>query len=83
MRASGTMRKPRELIVSMGKEFACNKWGVSFVNSTHNFSFHLEEGFNETIPFPGKILNSDEIKEMIGFLQQTLEEEENEQSNLE
>lgn len=73
----------RKLIVKIGKDFGSNKWSVLFTNLTHNFYFECSEGFEYTVPFPGRILDENEIKDMIGFLQQTLEEEEHEQSNLE
>lgn len=71
-------------MVCIGKDFGADKWGISFMNNTHNFSFQLEEGFKETTPFPGVYLSEIEIQEMIDFLQQTLNEEaEHEESNLE
>ena len=74
----------RKLIVKIGKDFGSNKWSILFTNMTYNFHFECDEGFEYTVPFPGRILDEDEIKQMIEFLQQTLEErEENEQSNLE
>ncbi len=74
----------REVLVKIGKDFISNKWGIVFTNTTHRFSFECEDGFVSTIPFPGKILSEKEIKEMIEFLQQTLEEkEDHEQSDME
>ena len=79
-RVIGTMRK---LIVKIGKDFGSNKWSILFTNLTHNFHFECEEGFEYTTPFPGRILDKNDIKQMIEFLQQTLEEKQNEQNKME
>jgi len=73
----------RNIIASIGKEFGYDRWTIAFKNRTHNYSFQFQEGFEKTIPFPGMILEENDIKELIEFLQKTLEEEDNEQSNLE
>ena len=74
----------RNLLVKIGKEFASNKWGVSFSNTANTFNVECEEGFGVTVPFPGSIITEEEIKTFISFLQQTLEEkEDHEQSNME
>jgi hypothetical protein len=74
----------RKLLVKIGKEFISNKWNVVFINETHNFSFELEEGFQQTIPFPGNTMDENNISDMIDFLQQTLNErDDHEQSDLE
>lgn len=73
----------RKILIKAGKDFVSDCWSILFCNQTHNFSFKLQEGFEQTMPYPGIIMDEEGIKQMIDFLQQTLEEEENEQSNLE
>jgi hypothetical protein len=73
----------RKLIVKIGKDFGSNKWSILFTNLTYNFHFECEEGFEYTTPFPGRILDKNDIKQMIEFLQQTLEEKQNEQNKME
>lgn len=74
----------REILIKAGKDFVSNRWCILFGNKTHNFSFDLQEGFEQTMPYPGIIMDEEGIRKMIDFLLQTLQErEENEQSDLE
>jgi len=74
----------RKLLVKLGKDFGSNEWGIVFVNKTHTLGFPCQEGFPQTVPYPGAILEEDAIKQMIEFLQQTIMEiEDHEQSDVE
>jgi hypothetical protein len=74
----------RKLLVKIGKDFGNDKWGIVFGSTTETLAFHCIEGFPQTVPFPGTIIEEDGIKQMITFLQKTLQEkEENEQSIME
>jgi hypothetical protein len=80
MRANGTMRK---LLVKIGKDFVSNQWGISFGGMEESFSLFLKEGFSDTVPFPGAELSTDDIHNLIVFLDKELKERYDEQSNLE
>jgi hypothetical protein len=73
----------RKLITKLGKEFTSDVWRVYLSNATNTYSMCFKQGFELTYPFPGNILEQDNIKLLIEFLQQTLEEKEDEQSNVE
>jgi hypothetical protein len=73
----------RKLLMKLGKEFTTDIWSVVLSNATNTCSLSFVSGFEPTIPFPGNILEEEAIKQMIEFLQQTLEEKEDGQSNVE
>lgn len=80
MRVRDTMPK---LLLKIEKDFCTNSWNILLGNQTQNYLIELIEPFEFTYPNPGAILAKKDIEILIKFLQQTLEEEENEQSNLE
>lgn len=74
----------RKILMKIGKDFASNQWSFVASNQNEIFSLCFQEGFTETIPYPGGVLNEEDILKMIDFLCKTLQErEENEQSNME
>jgi len=73
----------RKLLMKVGKDFASDNWSVILGNMTNTCALTFKEGFEATIPFPGNMLEEEAIKQLIEFLQQTLEEKEDGQSNLE
>ena len=72
-----------KLLLKIEKDFCTNTWNVLMGNKTQNYLIEFIEPFELTHPNPGAILAKKDIEILIKFLQQTLEEEENEQSNLE
>ena len=73
----------RKLLMKLGKEFTSDIWSVILSNATNTCSLTFKQGFEPTTPFPGNMLEEDAIRQMIEFLQQTLEEKEDGQSDLE
>ncbi len=71
------------LLIKLGKDFCSNTWEIVLGNKTHNWAIECMEPFELTHPYPGAVLGKKDIEILIQFLQQTLEEEENEQSDLE
>lgn len=72
-----------KLIVKIEKDFCNSKWNVLLGSKNQNYLIPLIEPFEFTHPNPGAVLETKEIVTLIEFLQKTLEEPENEQSNLE
>lgn len=72
-----------KLILKIEKDFCTNTWNLLMGNKTQKYLIEFIEPFEFTHPNPGTVLAKKDIEILIKFLQQTLEEEENEQSNLE
>lgn len=64
----------RKVLLTLGKQFASNSWGVAFANQSGSLSFECKDGLPESMPFPGAILGEDGINQIIDFLKATLEE---------
>lgn len=72
-----------KLLLKIEKDFVTNAWNVLMGNKTQNYLIELIESFEFTHPNPGAILAKKDIEILIEFLQQTLKEEDNEQSIVE
>lgn len=73
-----------KLVASVGKIFEEDKWSVYFVSPGLGGFNLIFEQCEHTKPFYGKEFSDDEIKELIVFLEKTLQEKgSNEQNNLE
>ena len=75
----------RQLLIKLGKDFGSDMWGILLANEHFTFSIPCQEGFEQTMPYPGGVLGEDGVRQLITFLEQTLLEKErdNEQRNLE
>ncbi len=73
----------RELLIKLGKDFGGDMWSICMSNEHFTFAIPCKDGFERTVPFPGIVLQEDGIRQLITFLEQTLMEKEDEQSNME
>lgn len=64
----------RELMLYLGKDFGKDAWSIFFSTQTKRVILKCTEGFRATRPFAGCYLTEDEIKDLIRFLQEILEE---------
>ena len=69
-------------LLTIGKPMDKDEWVICVSNDLHRFVIPCAR-VEWSIPWYGKEFHPEEIKELIGFLQQTLEESNHEQSNLE
>lgn len=69
-------------LVTIGKPIEKDEWVICVSNESKRFVIPCAP-VEWNVPCYGKELHHDEIKELIGFLQQSLEEGNHEQSNLE
>jgi len=69
-------------LVTIGKPIGKDEWVICVSNESNRFVIPCSRA-EWSLPCYGKELHNDEIKELIGFLKQTLEGGNNEQSKLE
>ena len=69
-------------LVTIGKPIEKDEWVICVSNESNQFVISCSR-VEWSVPCYGKELHNEEIKELIGFLKQTLEGGNNEQSNLE
>ena len=69
-------------LITLGKPMDKDEWVICVSDDLNRFVIPCAR-VEWAVPCYGKELHEQEIKELIGFLQQTLEESNHEQSNLE
>jgi hypothetical protein len=66
-------QEPTKLVFSVGFEMQTGKYGAVFYGKENNFAIPVD-GLAQTMPYPGREFNTEELRELISFLQSNLKE---------